>query len=135
VILGAGIAASVLVVGIVEGESFGAPVPWRWPGGRRAPWWRRRRAEATQPAAEHANGPGRQRRPDGDSHPDDLPMVDIGAQSWVVVRQDAHGTRFDVATFEDRLSAEAEAQRFEPGYPHHQTYFVERRVRGPATGG
>jgi hypothetical protein len=126
--------SGVLVVGIVEGESFGAPLPWRWPGGRRSPWWRRRREQRTGAVPGDGVGPDGGRHPDGDHGPDDTSMVDIGAQVWVVVRQDAHGTRFDVATFEDRPSAEAEVQRFEAGYPHHQAYFVERRLRGSTAG-
>lgn len=47
--------------------------------------------------------------------------------TWVVVRQDSHGSRFDVEAFDTRAGAEAMMRRFESGYPHHQTYFVEHR--------
>ena len=55
-------------------------------------------------------------------------MADQSGTSWVVVRQDTHGTRFDVASFgtlEEAVAGGVAA--FESGYPHHQTYFVEER--------
>lgn len=45
-----------------------------------------------------------------------------------MVRQDTHGTRFEVARFASREEAEARVAEFEAGYPHHQTYFVEERA-------
>lgn len=44
---------------------------------------------------------------------------------WKLVRQDTHGTRFDVESFETEEEAHAAMERFESGYPHHQTYYVE----------
>ena len=43
-----------------------------------------------------------------------------------------HGTRFEVATFATRAEAEELLERFEAGYPHHQTYFVEEAPAGTA---
>jgi hypothetical protein len=53
---------------------------------------------------------------------------------WVVVRQDVHGSRFEVASFATRAEAEELLERFESGYPHHQTYFVEPSQAGAADG-
>ncbi|MCP3990323.1 MAG: hypothetical protein GY724_14695 [Actinomycetia bacterium] len=50
----------------------------------------------------------------------------------MVVRQDTHGTRFDVQGFE--TEAEELVERFESGYPHHQTYYIEKRPTDPAEG-
>ena len=50
-----------------------------------------------------------------------------GVMKWVVVRQDTHGTRFDMAEFDSQAEAQAMVDRFESGYPHHQTYYIERR--------
>jgi hypothetical protein len=47
--------------------------------------------------------------------------------SWMVVRQDFHGSRFEVEAFATKSEAEARVHRFESGYPHHQTYFIEYR--------
>lgn len=52
----------------------------------------------------------------------------------MVVRQDTHGTRFDVEGFATRAEAEAMIERFESGYPHHQTYFIEERRSGSTNG-
>lgn len=51
---------------------------------------------------------------------------------WAVVRQDTHGTRFDVEIFNSLAEAEALVEHYESGYPHHQTYFIEKR-RPPDT--
>ncbi len=51
----------------------------------------------------------------------------LRAVKWMVVRQDTHGTRFDIEGFDTRAEAEAMVKRFESGYPHHQTYFIEKR--------
>jgi hypothetical protein len=53
---------------------------------------------------------------------------------WVVVRQDVHGSRFEVAAFARRAEAEELLARFESGYPHHQTYFVEETPARTADG-
>lgn len=45
----------------------------------------------------------------------------------MVVRQDVHGSRFDVKAFDTEAEALSVVETFEAGYPHHQTYFVERR--------
>ncbi|MGE0878667.1 MAG: SPOR domain-containing protein [Acidimicrobiia bacterium] len=47
--------------------------------------------------------------------------------AWAVVRQDIHGNRFDIAAFAQRSEADDLVRRYESGYPHHQTYFVEER--------
>jgi hypothetical protein len=52
---------------------------------------------------------------------------------WVVVRQDVHGSRFDVKIFATEAEALGLVETLEAGYPHHQTYFVERR-EAPAHG-
>lgn len=52
----------------------------------------------------------------------------MGNVRWVVVRQDVHGSRFDVRDFATESEALALVETFEAGYPHHQTYFVERRA-------
>ncbi|MGE3328964.1 MAG: SPOR domain-containing protein [Acidimicrobiia bacterium] len=46
---------------------------------------------------------------------------------WMVVRQDTHGSRFDVEAFATKAEAEATVLRYESGYPHHQTYFIDDR--------
>lgn len=46
---------------------------------------------------------------------------------WFVVRQDMHGSRFDIGEFATQAEAAAAVEGYESGYPHHQTYFVERR--------
>lgn len=46
---------------------------------------------------------------------------------WTLVRQDTHGTRFDVASYQTESEAIAAMENFESGYPHHQTYYVEHR--------
>lgn len=51
---------------------------------------------------------------------------------WAVVRQDTHGTRFEMAVFDHRKDAEAMVAEYEAGYPHHQTYFVIKRPTDPA---
>lgn len=57
-----------------------------------------------------------------------------GCMGWVVVRQDVHGSRFEVASFATSSEAEELLERFEAGYPHRQMYFVEEsQKRG--TGG
>ena len=56
-------------------------------------------------------------------------MSDGQQDGRVVVRQDAHGTRFDVVSFETRTKAEPEAARVESGDPHHQTYYIGSRTR------
>lgn len=48
--------------------------------------------------------------------------------SWFLVRQDAHGTRFDVAQYVSESDADEAMASFEAGYPHHQTYYVEHRL-------
>lgn len=53
---------------------------------------------------------------------------------WVVVRQDVHGSRFEVASFATMAEAEDLLERFESGYPHHQTYFVEASTPGEEDG-
>ncbi len=55
-------------------------------------------------------------------------MTEAHGPRWVVVRQDTHGTRFDVASFATRDEAEARVAGFESGYPHHQAYFIEERT-------
>lgn len=51
---------------------------------------------------------------------------------WVVVRQDTHGNRFDVASFPTEAAASERVAQFERGYPHHQGYFVEVRELAPS---
>lgn len=46
---------------------------------------------------------------------------------WFLVRQDTHGTRYDVANYETETEANEAMASFEAGYPHHQTYYVEHR--------
>lgn len=46
---------------------------------------------------------------------------------WVVVRQDVHGSRFDVRECGSQAEAQALIDEYESGYPHHQTYFLEPR--------
>ncbi len=58
--------------------------------------------------------------------------VRLESVRWMVVRQDTHGTRFDVQGFE--TEAEELVERFESGYPHHQTYYIEKRPTDPAEG-
>ena len=50
--------------------------------------------------------------------------------SWFLVRQDTHGTRFDVARYATEDEANDAMADFEAGYPHHQTYYVEHRYTG-----
>lgn len=50
-----------------------------------------------------------------------------GTVRWVVVRQDVHGSRFDVKAFATEAEAVAMVDEFESGYPHHQTYFIDVR--------
>jgi hypothetical protein len=45
-----------------------------------------------------------------------------------------HGSRFEVASFATRAEAEELLERFESGYPHHQTYFVEPSKAGDVDG-
>ena len=52
----------------------------------------------------------------------------------MLVRQDTHGTRFDVARFDTRSEAVAAMAEYESGYPHHQTYYVERHGSDSPTG-
>jgi len=48
--------------------------------------------------------------------------------TWFLVRQDTHGTRFDVSEHSNEAEARAAMASFEEGYPHHQTYYVEQRA-------
>jgi len=45
---------------------------------------------------------------------------------WKLIRQDTHGSRFDVASFASEEEALEAMASYESGYPHHQTYYVER---------
>lgn len=47
---------------------------------------------------------------------------------WKLIRQDTHGSRFDVASFESEEEALDAMASYESGYPHHQTYYVEHRT-------
>jgi hypothetical protein len=58
----------------------------------------------------------------------------LGDVGWVVVRQNVHGSRFEVASFATRAEAEELIDRFESGYPHHQTYYVEPSKAGEVDG-
>ena len=44
--------------------------------------------------------------------------------AWTLVRQDEHGSRFDVGRFDHREEAERAMAEYESGYPHHQAYFI-----------
>gem|GEM_PF-1290208 len=48
--------------------------------------------------------------------------------AWFLVRQDTHGTRYDVASYATEGEANDAMAEFESGYPHHQTYYVEDRT-------
>ena len=47
---------------------------------------------------------------------------------WKLIRQDTHGSRFDVASFETEDEALDAMTSYESGYPHHQTYYVEHHA-------
>ena len=44
--------------------------------------------------------------------------------AWMLVRQDEHGSRFEVRRFDRKEDAERAMHEYESGYPHHQAYFV-----------
>jgi rifampin ADP-ribosylating transferase len=50
------------------------------------------------------------------------------------VRQDEHGTRFEVGRFHTRDEADRVVAQYESGYPHHQAYFVEDVVEPEVDG-
>lgn len=49
---------------------------------------------------------------------------DADLVGWIVVRQDEHGSKFEVARFRSKRDADQAVADFETGYPHHQSYFV-----------
>jgi ribosomal protein S18 acetylase RimI-like enzyme len=56
-----------------------------------------------------------------------MSLTSTATTAWMVVRQDIHGSRFDVKQFATQIEAAALVEEYESGYPHHQTYFIERR--------
>lgn len=51
--------------------------------------------------------------------------------TWLVVRQDEHGSRFEVGRFANSEEADRVVAQYESGYPHHQAYFVEHLADAP----